>query len=130
MVNIKILNYFTKLNLQRIQWIINADDGTQHPFSNIDVVNSLYNLDEEKGQGVLIALQKFGQDRIKINTFLKSIAKSYCDNRLLIIQGLLKDLKNSKTDEQKKHFYNLINNFGIADIKESGIYDEWKEIRF
>lgn len=130
MVNINIVNYFAKLNLQRIHWVIVADDGSQHPFSNIDVVNSLYNLDEEKGQGVIIALQKFGQDRIKINNFLKQVAKSYCDNRLLIIQSLLKDLKNSKTQEQKEHFYNLINNFGVADIKKSGIYDEWKKITF
>ena len=124
----KIVEYFAKLKLAEIQWEIVASDNSKHPFKNTDVIRSLYQLDDTKADQVLQALNQLNHDRTKINIFLKTIAKSYCDMRHSLIQALFQDYKNSNTEELKDHFYKVIARFSKEDMKKAGIYEEFKKI--
>ena len=124
----KIVEYFAKLKLAEIEWEIIASDKSKHPFKNTDVIKSLYQLEDSKADQVLQALNQLNHDRTKINLFLKTIAKSYCDMRHTLIQALLQDYKNSNTEELKDHFYIVIARFSVSDMKKAGIYEEFKKI--
>lgn len=124
-----IQNFFKKLNLEKINWDIKASDDTIHSFSNLDIINSLNNAPEHSLKPILKTLEQQNDNTIGINNILKQIAKSYCDNRLFLIQALLDDYKKANTSELKKHFGNLIDKFTESDLKEAGIYEEWQQIK-
>lgn len=113
--------YFKKLHLSEVSWQIKADDETVHPFTNLNVIDALKNFKDEEANIILSNLQSLNGDRVKINHMLKSIAKSFCDNRIEVIKNLFKDFKNAKTDEQKKHFKDIIDFFSNEDLEKAGI---------
>jgi hypothetical protein len=124
-----IQNFFKKLNLEKINWDIKASDDTIHSFSNLDIINSLNNAPEHSLKPILKTLEQQNDNIIGINNILKQIAKSYCDNRLFLIQALLDDYKKANTLKLRKHFQNLIDKFTESDLKEAGIYEEWQQIK-
>jgi t-SNARE complex subunit (syntaxin) len=115
-------NYFKRLKLSEIYWEIKADDDTVHPFTNLNVIQSFNHLSDEQAKAILHTLENFNSDRIKINNFLKTIAKSYCNNRIELIKGLYKDFKNANTDDLKNHFKELIDKFSDEDLEKAGLH--------
>lgn len=121
-------DFFIKLNLQEKKWKIIASDNTEHPFSNLDVIQSLNTSPDNAIKMILTTLEQQNGDVVKINNVLKQIAKSYCDNRIFLILALFEDYKKAKYYDQKDYFKNLINKFSENDLKEAGIYEQWKKI--
>ena len=121
----KIINYFAKMNMAEVKWLIVAEDGTKHPFANKDVIKCLESLNNDKAEAVLKTLEGFYCDRIRVNTFLKGIAKQYCDMRFGLIKALVEDFKKAETVKMKAHFYGLLKKFDISDLKKAGVFDEF-----
>ena len=121
----KIISYFAKMNMAEVKWLVVAEDGTKHPFTNKDVIKSLESLDNDKAEAVLRTLDSFYCDRIRVNTFLKSIAKQYCDMRFDLIRALAEDFKKADTVKMKSHFYGLLKKFDVSDLKKAGVFDEF-----
>ncbi len=126
---IAIKKFFEKLNLSEVHWDIIASDDTVHPFTNHNIIISFDNGTEHTLKTILSTLEQQKGDRVKINNVLKQIAKTYCDNRVFLIQALLDDYKKANTSELKKHFQNLIDKFTETDLKKAGIYEEWQQIK-
>ena len=120
--------FFDNLKLQKISWNIIAEDGSLHPFTNHDVINSFQNSTEDSLKDIFKALHSMCGDRMKINTFLKGIATHYCDNRFSLIQALKTDYENQTSKEGKQFFYNLLAKFNESDLTKAGVLEFWKKI--
>ena len=111
--------------MAEVKWLVVAEDGTKHPFTNKDVIKSLESLDNDKAEAVLRTLDSFYCDRLRVNTFLKSITKQYCDMRFDLIRALAEDFKKADTVKMKSHFYGLLKKFDVSDLKKAGVFDEF-----
>tara|TARA_B100000475_G_C14786318_1_gene225633 strand:+ start:162 stop:563 length:402 start_codon:yes stop_codon:yes gene_type:complete len=120
--------FFDKLNLTRVHWNIVAEDGTIHPFTNIDVINSFLNCPEDGLKTTYVTLNQMHGDRMKINSFLKGIATHYCDNRFTLIKALKEDYEKQTSKEGKQFFYNLLAKFTESDLEKAEVLDFWKKI--
>lgn len=121
----KIINFFAKMNMAEVKWLVVAEDGTKHPFTNKDIIKSLESLDNTKAEAVLKTLDSFYNDSVRVNTYLKSIAKQYCDMRFDLIRALTEDFKKADTIEMKAYFYGLLKKFDISDLRKAEVFDEF-----
>ena len=120
--------FFDKLNLTKVHWNIIAKDGTVHPFTNIDVINSFQNCPEDGLKDTYVSLNRMHGDRMRINSFLKGIATHYCDNRFTLIKALKEDYEKQTSKEGKEFFYNLLAKFTESDLEKAEVLGFWKKI--
>ncbi len=120
--------FFDKLNLAKVKWDIVADDGTIHPFTNHDVIDTFNVCPEKSLQGAYNNLKQIQGDTNNINNYLKEIATYYTNNRFTLIKALKEDYEKQTTNEGKQFFYDILKNFTENDLEKAGVLGFWKRI--